>query len=290
MMHVAEAGEDRGRVVLQLGSGNACPVALDAAVWLARAFQAEIESLFVESEQLIELASHPFAREISRSGRPLHPLSSAAIERHFRFASAAFHDQIEARARAAEVPWRQRVVRGETVSALAAACAESGPWNVIALAEPFNAPDAPSLKRLLDLVAGTTGLLLVGPEACRLSGPIVLALEHAEGLPVMLAAAERLSAVHEAAAAVCLIASDDLGLAELEAQTRLVLAERPQTLPLVAIVPAVVLRGSSAAVAEALRRLRPGLVIGQLGGIAVPHDGDLRPLAACLECPLLLVR
>ena len=50
--HVASSGEDRGRVVLQLGSRTPNEVALNAAIRIARAFQSEIESLFVEDQQL----------------------------------------------------------------------------------------------------------------------------------------------------------------------------------------------------------------------------------------------
>ena len=47
--HVAEAGEDRGRVVLRLGSsGRLSDIALEAAMRVAQAFQSEIESVFVE--------------------------------------------------------------------------------------------------------------------------------------------------------------------------------------------------------------------------------------------------
>ena len=43
-------------------------------------------------------------------------------------------------------------------------------------------------------------------------------------------------------------------------------------------------------IAETLRRLRGGFVICQFGGLVVPDEGDLRPLASVLECPLFLVR
>ena len=67
--HVAETGEDRGRVVLQLGSGHPSAIALEAAVRIARAFQSEIESLFVEDEQLFDCAAYGFVREVSLTGR-----------------------------------------------------------------------------------------------------------------------------------------------------------------------------------------------------------------------------
>ena len=53
--HVAQTGEDRGRVVLQLGSAHPSAIALEAAVRVARAFQSEIESLFVEDDAALRL-------------------------------------------------------------------------------------------------------------------------------------------------------------------------------------------------------------------------------------------
>jgi hypothetical protein len=286
MIHVAEAGEAKGRVVVQACSARPSPVALEAAVWLASAFQSEIESLYVEDQQLAELARYPFAREISFSGRASRALNSQDIEREFRFASQAFHEMIERLARAAEISVRPRVVRDEPVHALSMVCAASGPWNAIALAEPFTSPACPPLRALFEHVRDATGLLLVGPNAQRTSGPIVVALEDAGQLGAMLAAAERLIAVRPAEILVCPIAMIETELDVLEAAARLVLAERETT----RIASRVLALGAEASAAEGLRRLRPGLVIGRFGGILVPQNGDLRPLAIGLECPMLLMR
>jgi len=63
--HVAESGEDRGRVVLHLRSGNPHVIAVEAALRVARAFGSDLESLFVEDEQLFDCAAYGFAREVS---------------------------------------------------------------------------------------------------------------------------------------------------------------------------------------------------------------------------------
>lgn len=286
MIHIAEASEAKGRVVVQACSSRACPVALEAAVWLAAAFQSEIESLYVEDQQLIELASYPFAREISFSGRARRALTCEDIEREFRFASAAFHAELEAIARLAEVNVRPRVVRDEPVNALTMACAAHGPWNAVALADPFTSPACPSLRALFESVRDATGLLVVGPKAQGLKGPIVVALEQAEQLSAMLGAADRLAAVRPADILVCAIAATEADLDALEGAVRLVLAER-DTGRLVSRAAAL---GAEAAIAEALRRLHPGLVIGQFGGALVPLEGDMRHLATSLECPILLMR
>lgn len=287
MIHIAEAGEAKGRVVVHLGSSTAHPVAIEAAIWLARAFQSEIEGLFVENEQLLHMASYPFAREVSLTGRITRSISSEEIEREFRAASVAFHTEIVKKARAAEVPVHPpRVVRDEPVSALMAVCAACGPWNAVALADPFTSPACPSIRELLEIVQDATGLLVIGPNARRTRGPVVVALENAELLPAMLTAAERLSAVSESELLVCLVANDDMGLLELDNATRLVLQDRPQ----VRIAGTIATFGAEAAAAEALRRLQPGLIVARFGGALFPSDGDMRPLAESLECPLLLVR
>ena len=69
MIHIAAASEAKGRVIIQASCGAANPVVLNAAIWLALAFQSEIEGLYVEDQQLIDLARFPFASEISFSGR-----------------------------------------------------------------------------------------------------------------------------------------------------------------------------------------------------------------------------
>ena len=74
--HVAETGENQGRVVLHLGSVHPSTIALEAAVRIAQAFQSEIESLFVEDEQLFDCAAYGFVREVSLSGRHSRAVSA----------------------------------------------------------------------------------------------------------------------------------------------------------------------------------------------------------------------
>ena len=285
--HVASAGEDRGRVVLRISaSAHPSELAMEAAVRVAQAFQSEIESLFVEESQLIELASFPFAREISLSGRQIRPLSAESIAQDMRTTASALMRRVEAIARRAEVPVRGRSVRGEAVHVLAAACAECGPWNVVALAEPFTPYHSPALRQLFDTVLDTTGIVLVGPRARRTRGPVVAAIEDIDRLPSMLHAAERLAGVLAGGIQVLLIADGPERAHLMDAQARLALAAQPD----VRISTVAVHRGAPAAAAETLRRLAAGFIIAQFGGLVVPEDDDLRPLAAALECPLFLVR
>ena len=284
--HVAEAAEARGRVVLQLRTVNPNEVAIEAAVRVAQAFQSGIEALFVEDMQVFDLASFPFAREISLTGRRKRAISSSEIEQEFRLAFASLQRRIEAMAKSAEVPIRQRIVRDDPITALAATCAECGPWNVVALAEPFGTMSSESLRRLFDAVADATGLVLVGPKARRTTGPVIVAVEDVDRLPSMIRAGERLASVTGGPIVILPIADDDERVRWMEAQARLLLGERTDA----QIMAAGSARGATEVVAETLRRLHGGFVVSQFGGLVVPADRDLKALAAALECPLLLVR
>jgi hypothetical protein len=284
--HVAESGEDRGRVVLHLKSGHPSAMALEAAVRVARAFGSDLESLFVEDEQLFDCAAYGFVREVSFSGQRSRTISLDAMMRDLHLAAQGARRLVEAMARKAEVPLRCRVVRDEPLRALSIACAETGPWNVVALGEPFSGGTGATLKQVLLEVAGSTGLVAVGPKARRVTGEVVVAVEDTAQLPDMLHAAERLAALDGAGIVLLVIAADEERLAQMDGEARLVVEAREG----VRIQWAAVARGEAAVIAETLRQLRGGMVVCQFGGLVVPDEGDLRPLASALECPLFLVR
>lgn len=286
IMHVAEAGEQRGRVVLQLRSGQPHDVALAAAFRIAQAFRSEIESLFVEDQQLLELAGFPFAREISLSGRRKRPLSREDMARELRLMAHAICRQVERRALAAEVPLRRRIVCDDPVAALATACSENGPWNVVALADPLVSGDGAALRLIFDSVTATTGIVIVGPQAKRAEGPVVAVIEDMGRLEPMVRSALRLLREEGEEITALLIADDEYKGHWMEAQARLALGSTPGVRIRLGADP----RGSGAVIAEDLRRLDPGFVIAQFGGMLIPMEGDLRHLAVSLECPLFLMR
>ncbi|MEZ5850692.1 MAG: hypothetical protein R3D68_08610 [Hyphomicrobiaceae bacterium] len=285
--HVAEAGEQKGRVVLQLSGCAPSPIALEAALRVARAFQSEIESLFVEDQQLLDLASLPFAREISRTGGKRLAMSPEAMARQMRALASSLHRQISRMARDAEVPIRATVVRDEPVSAVARACAACGPWNVVAIAEPLTRANAALLQQLFGAVADATGIVIVGPKAKRTKGPVIVAVEELSHLEPMVRAAQRLVAEDggEGILAI-LIAENDAEAQQLEGQARLVLP--PGTaVTLVRLSPR---HGSPVEIVEGLRRMHASFILAQYGGFLVPANSDLEHLTPVLECPLFLVR
>lgn len=285
--HVAAAGEERGRVVLRLTHDTPHPIALQAAMCVAQAFQSEIESLFVEDLALFELASFPFAREISFSGRRSSALSPESIAADLRHVAAAFQRTIGALAERAEIPLHATVVRDEPIAAVARACARCGPWNVVALGEPISAASPAMLRRLFASVAGTTGVVVVGPNAKRTAGPIIAVVEDIAHLEPMLRTAERLMAVTGTESLrLLLIGTRDDDTMELEGQARLVLGDNL----LAAITRMTIPQGAAIDLAERLRRACGGFILTRFGGMLVPRDGSLDHLVQTLECPLFLMR
>ncbi len=285
--HVAAAGEGRGRVVLWLGSSaQTSPAAVDAAMLLARAYDSEVESLFVEDQQLFELASLPFARVISSREEGWRALPRVDLEREIHFVGAALQRKIATTARKASVTYRARVVRDDPMHALARACNEMGPWNVVTVAEPFGAGKEERLRDLFSTVQGTTGVVVAGPMAHRIQGPTVAVVEEIERLGPMLKAADRINDLTGGPVKLLIVGDRKDELAWLEGEARLLFSEGAQT-PFEVIL---VERGDTTVVAETLRRHRAGFVLAQYGGLAVPAEGSLRPFARALECPLLIVR
>lgn len=286
IMHVAEAGEQRGRVVLHVTSSRPSAIAIEAAVRIAQAFHSEIESLFVEDMQLYDMARFPFAREISLTGAKSRALSSERMEQELRLAARAVHRQVRLLAKAANVPVRARQVRDDPMLALAKACAEDGPWNVVALGDAVMPGHGQRLRELFEGITDTTGLVLVGPRACRAFGPIVTVVESARHLQPLLKVGERLSALGASNHTLLLLAEEAPDLMLLEQQVRLAIGGNAG----IAIVTCEGRALAPAAIAEVLRRLGAGFVIGHYGGLLVPAGAEIRELASAMECPLFLMR
>lgn len=285
--HVAEAGEGRGRVVLHVTPAASSPVAIEAAVRVARAFQSEIESLFVEDTTLLDVAALPFACEISFSGRQRRELSPELLARQMRASAAALSRRLAELARVAEVPLHVTVVRSEPVEALARACASRGPWNVVALADPLAAADGAALDRLFASVPDTTGLVVVGPMAKRADGRIVAIVEDIADFDAVLRAARRLhGAKKDTKLTLLLVAESEEEAQHMDDQARLVIGADET----IEIARARVQPNAPAVAAELIRRLAAGFIVGRFGGLVVPRHGDLRQLSAVLECPLFLIR
>lgn len=289
--HVAAADERSGRVVLWLGgSAPLSRIAVDAAMLLAEAFQAEVESLYVEDKQLFDLAEFPFARVIGDAGGSWRPLPQATLEREMRFAAAALHRQVAEAGLAVSIPCRARIVRDEPLRALARACAENGPWNVVVVGESLAPGDEARLAELFDRVRDSTGAVITGPLGRRTRGPVVAVVEEFERLGPMLKAAQRLAPIAGGDVKLTLVGDRRDELAWMEGEARLLCAAGDESGESIEFESVLAANDDLAPLAAVLQRHKPGIALAQYGRRLIAPGVNLRPLAATLECPLLLVR
>jgi hypothetical protein len=261
-------------------------VALEAAICVARAFQSGVESLFIEDSQLFDMARFSFAREIGLSGRSSRALSADDMQRDIEGVAAHFHRKMRDIARAFEVPLRTRVVRDDPVRALAAACAESGPWNVVTLAEPFAGSQISGIGELFRSVHGTTGIVVAGPNARRTTGRVVAVVEDTERAIPMLRAAERIASATGGEACLLIVEDGRERLEWLEGQVRLALASNGAQ----RLDAADLSVNDAVSIANMLRREGAGFVIVQFGGRLACDIDTLSGLTGTLEGPVFLVR
>lgn len=270
-------------VVLQVRSGAPSRTALQAAIEVARAMHSELHSVFVEDAELMSLAGLPCAREVSLGGRHSRGVSLPRIEEEMRLAFSAVRRQLEAMAASAAIPCRCGTVRDELETAIAGACPEGA---LVALSEIVGPSDLPRLERLMQQCRELSGFVLVGPHARLRQGPIVVAVEEVGRIAPLLEVARRLrSAAHDQILLV-LVGDDqaELDMMQIEAR-RSPVSDLPVTL-----ASTLAVEGTPAVIAEAVRRLQGGFVIGHMGGLLTPARSELRHLTLALECPLLLLR
>lgn len=290
--HVAQADEQRGRVVLWLGaSGEPHDTAVDAAVRLAQAFHSEIDSLFIEDGQLFDLADLPFAREVSLSGRRTRSFSMDALAQDMQTHASALQRRVLARAHAADVVAHARVMRADPVGALARACTENGPWNVVTVGAPVRGGDGaglggPGFAELFDAVQATTGIVVAGTHARRTAGPVIAVVEDLERLAPMMRAAERIARATGGDARLWLLDQPHGHPDWTEGQIRLALGADPA----VALEVVDMTRHTVGDVAGMMRGQGAGFVISRFGGLLTPTDADAAHFAEQLEGPLFLVR
>jgi hypothetical protein len=303
--HVAADGENRGRVILHIGHGRVSTAALDAAFLVAKAFDAAVECLFVEDQQLYDMARLPFTREISRCGRSIVTAEADTLALDFRCDAIAAQRQITARTASTGVVQFGRIMRDTPVDALARACAEHGPWNAIALIDStVMAGDTSLAYAALTNISGHTGVISVGlnmPTKKSVTERSTVALVDAiEDLLVLLRIAERLSSAlpDDTLNIVLLIAvpadGAGAGYGGLEAQARLALAARDQG----SNSESAGSRGQvkiqtmaqGADLNQALTALNAGFLIAYFGCSFFPFEKDPTEQLVKLPCPSFIVR
>jgi nucleotide-binding universal stress UspA family protein len=151
------------RIVVGLDVDPQSRSALAAAAMLASELDAELEALFVESDELHRLAGLPFARELGFSSAAPRRIDPQAMERALQAHAEQARRALMALAPPRAVRWTLRVTRGSVAEELLAA-APGADLTVVAI--PRWGPEVARLAR------ETPVSLLVIPRKERARGPL----------------------------------------------------------------------------------------------------------------------
>jgi nucleotide-binding universal stress UspA family protein len=109
------------RILVALDASPSSLTALRLAAELAAHLEAELCGLFVEDVDLLRFAEAPYAREILLPSATEVPVTRAGMEFSLRAQSQRMQATLEAAARAANVAWQFRTVRGRVTEEVLAA-------------------------------------------------------------------------------------------------------------------------------------------------------------------------
>jgi nucleotide-binding universal stress UspA family protein len=265
-------------VVVHVRAGRPSSTALDAAIGLARALEADVVGQYVEDQTLLSVAGLSCVREVSFGGRRAPTLSFARLETDMMEASTALKRDLLRRAAQAGVPVDCAVVRDDPDTALASLCVAR---TVVALTEPFDATQGRLLPRLFAECA-VSGALVCGAHASQTQGPLVVLVTATAGLNGLLEAAASLLEAGERDLVILTLGHDAAETAAFTTAARIATGYDSS----VRIDPVEARRGPGM-IADTARRLGAGLLMARWS----PEVAAFVPaLVPALDCPLLLLR
>lgn len=159
------------RIVVALDASPQSVAALRTAAELALLLEAEVEGLFVEDINLLNLCDLPFGHEVGSYTAMLRRMDTAEMERQLRVLAAMIHEAMERVASQTSVRWSFRVRRGAVVEELLAA-AQSAALLSVGRAGPLRRTGMGSTAQ--SLVDQAEGPLLVSGESGGLGYPLTV--------------------------------------------------------------------------------------------------------------------
>jgi hypothetical protein len=103
--------QEINRVIVPLDAASETGAAIDTAARLAARWRVPLHGVFVEDEELIGLASLPFARQVTL-GAGVEPLTKDRVEDHFRAFAERARREFAAAAERHDVKWRSSQCAG----------------------------------------------------------------------------------------------------------------------------------------------------------------------------------
>jgi len=203
------------RIVVALDASRQSQVVLEAAAELAARLGADLVGLFIEDTNLLNLASSPFGRELSRFSATPHQMQSEQLERQLRIQASQLRRALAAAADRQQVSGTLRVVRGQIVPELVRAAAESD-LIILGRADQSLARQRRLGNTARGFLAQTPCLTLLWQTETRLGPPVLAVYDGSAVAQRALALAAQLVQTSERALSVILVAEAQTIAQELQ--------------------------------------------------------------------------
>jgi nucleotide-binding universal stress UspA family protein len=270
------------RILVALDASPESLAALEHAADLAARLQAELAGLFIEDEDLLNLARLPFAREVSRLTRAGRALDAEILEEELRAQAALSRRALKEMAEAMNLRWSFRVLRGRVERELETAASET---DLLALGRRPQRIGGERLGRTTARMVKELhcSVLLSGAKRAAPDAPVAILYTEASCADAALALAGQAAREEKRPLLVIISAKDQ---AEFEARRKRV-QERLHGEAIKLQIRAAI--GGDGAARHIVERAGPRLLV--LGCDAAGRlPADWAEAAGNVDCPVLVVR
>lgn len=285
--HVAAAAEASGRVLLWLDPDVAVSRrALEAAVLVASAYSADVETVVMDGPSMADLRDIPSAY-LSIAGKSKCRslvVPGAVIDFREQLAERQ-RREVDRLANKASVAIAHVSAPGDAIDRLSEMCLDRGPWNMVVLGRAPGPELSSLVSAILANVSGATGVVVAGRRDCVASDEVAVIVEDVDRMPSMLRAAQRL-AIGSGRIHVMIAAETAADYREIDHHLRLVTANDTRFV----LVPGEATYGVAGVYDESIFRLRPSFTITRFAGALPGQTRALMRLVSLSAGPMLLVR
>lgn len=138
------------RILVATDASEDASAALEAAVELASALEAEIQGIFVEEERLLQAGRLPLCREVSLFSKEPRRLDHRDLERQLRAHARRVQGQLQQIAERSQVPWSFTTSRGQVAAELRRAARDADLVALGATGRSFKQPPGSTVDQLVD--------------------------------------------------------------------------------------------------------------------------------------------
>ncbi len=267
------------RIVVMLGGDGETGAAMEAAAMLASATGAQLAGLFVEDQELLDLAGLPGM--VAGSGRAGH-LNLELMQRALRDQARTCRRLMADMAGRANLAFEFASVRGDRRTLLGETSLEG---DIVLCQASLGGPGAAEIIALARTAArAAAGVALIGPLARLTPGPVVAIDDGDETGRQTVTLAARLAARRHERLIVAVLAKDRASAEPTIARARKI-AGRGADLA-VRVLPA----SDAASLADLLTEAEACCVVGDLEGPPFTDDAAITQLVRAARAPLILLR